>query len=70
MGNIKYRTAYFAETGAKVDSGGVDSVLGKDTIQKIIAPHQKRTIEINDGFLNSEAHTARFEIVSLEYIRQ
>jgi len=44
---------------AKVDAGGVDALLSKGLIQKVIEPYQKRTIEVNDGFLNSEAHTSR-----------
>ena len=69
VGNIKYRTAYFAETGAKVDAGGVDALLGKGLIQKVIPPHQKRTLEINDGFVNNEAHTGKFEVVAWEFIK-
>jgi hypothetical protein len=68
LGNIKYRTIYFSETNKVVDKGGVDSV-GDKTVQKVIKPGEKRTIEINDGFLHKEADTARFEIVSCEVIR-
>ena len=62
VGNIRYRTEYFAETGAKVDSS-------KNLIQKIIQPHQRRTIEVNDGFMHREAFTANFSIEGWEYIR-
>jgi hypothetical protein len=68
IGNIQYRTRYAAETGDKVGVGGVDALLGDYTIRKIIAPHTKRTIEINDGFVNHEAARADFEVVSCEFV--
>src|SRR5205807_7881373 len=68
IGNIRYRTRYSAETGDQVDKGGVDALLGDYTIRKVIPPHQKRTIEINDGFLHHEAARANFEIVSFEFV--
>ena len=69
VGNIRYRTAYYAETGAQVDKGGVDSILSKGLIQRVIGPRQKRTIEINDGFVNQEAVRGSFSVVSWEYIQ-
>jgi hypothetical protein len=68
IGNIRYRTRYTAETGDQVDRGGVDALLGDYTIRKVILPHQKRTIEINDGFVNREAARGNFEIVSWEFV--
>lgn len=68
IGNIQYRTRYSAETGDKVDAGGVDALLGDNTIRKVIPPHQKRTIEINDGFLHHEAAKANFQVVSWEFV--
>ena len=68
IGNIKYRTAYLAETGAVVGQGGADSLISKDTVQKVIMPGERRMIEINDGFISDEAHNAGFEVVSWEYL--
>jgi hypothetical protein len=68
IGNIHYRTRYTAETGDQVDRGGVDALLGDYTVRKVIPPHQKRTIEINDGFVHSEAARGSFEIVSWEFV--
>jgi hypothetical protein len=68
IGNIRYRTRYTAETGDQVDRGGVDALLGDYTIRRVIPPHQKRTLEINDGFLHHEAARASFEIVSFEFV--
>ena len=70
IGNIQYRTAYYAETHAVVDKGGIDAVLrSKNLIQKVIKPHSKRTIEIRDGFLHHEAVTASFEIIDWEHLK-
>src|SRR5205823_5784046 len=68
IGNIRYRTRYTAETGGQVDRGGVEALLGDYTIRKVIPPHQKRTLEINDGFVHHEAARAHFEIVSWEFV--
>jgi hypothetical protein len=68
IGNISYRTSYVSETGGQVDKGGVDSFLGGHVVSKVIPPNQKRTIEINDGFLNSQAYKANFEVVSCEFV--
>lgn len=69
IGNIKFSTSYDAETGSEVDKGGTDSLLGKDTIQKVIEPGKTRTIEVNDGFVHDEAARASFAVVSWEYVR-
>ena len=69
VGNIKFRTSYGAETGSEVDKGGTDSLLGKDTLQKVIKPGETRTIEVNDGFVHDEAVSASFSVVSWEYVR-
>jgi hypothetical protein len=69
VGNLTYRTHYFSETGNQVDQGGVDGLLG-DTkkIQRVIAPKATRTIEVNDGFVHTEAYRANFELVGWEYV--
>ena len=64
VGDIKYRTQYFSETGNLVGKGGVDDTLGDRTVQKVIQPGEERTIEINDGFTHREAEKATFELVS------
>lgn len=68
VGNIKHRIAYYSETGEKVDSGGVDSILGAGVIQKVIPPKGTRALEINDGFLHHEAHRANFEVVGWQFV--
>ena len=68
LGDIKFRTAYFSESRNKVTSGGVDALLGKDTIQKVVPPKSSRTFEVNDGFVSDEAVTADFQIVSWQEI--
>jgi hypothetical protein len=45
-----------------VDHGGAQSLLKKHLFQKVILPKSRRTIEINDGFVNSEVNTASFEL--------
>jgi hypothetical protein len=69
VGNIKYRTVYYSETGGELGRGGVDSVFSPGTIERVIPAKKSRTIEVNDGFINSQAHRARFEIVSWEFVR-
>ncbi|MBI4472288.1 MAG: hypothetical protein HY646_06440, partial [Acidobacteria bacterium] len=68
VGNIKYRTEYSSETGNVVSKGGVDSLLNPGIIQKVIPPGASRTIEVNDGFIHSEAHRASFEIVGWDFV--
>ena len=68
IGNISYETTYYSETGNVVDRGGVSSVVDKKVIQKVIAPKSKRTIEVNDGFTHSEAHTAIFLLTKCEFV--
>ena len=53
-----------SETGNVVSKGGVDAILGKDTIEKIVPPKSTRTFEVNDGIIGEEAATANFDIVS------
>ena len=62
VGNLGYKTTYFSETNNEVDSNS-------GLIQKVIAPRQKRTIEVNDGFISNEAHTANFVLTGWEYVR-
>lgn len=67
VGNIKYRTRYYSETGNLVDRGGVET-SSEALIQKVIPPREKRTIEINDGFLHKEAVDAEIEILGWDFI--
>jgi hypothetical protein len=69
LGDIKFRTAYYSETKNKVGQGGVDGLIGKDTIEKIVPPKSKRTFEVNDGFVSDEANTGSFELVSWRVIQ-
>jgi hypothetical protein len=62
VGNLGYKTTYFSETNNEVDSNS-------GLIQKVITPRQKRTIEVNDGFISNDAHTANFVITGWEYVR-
>lgn len=70
ISNIAYRTTYWAENEEVVDRGGVDARLSPEvyTIKRVIPPHSKRPLEINDGFVNHEAVRASFEIVSCEFV--
>jgi hypothetical protein len=68
LGNIKYRTKYFAETGKQIDQGGVDALLGEYTIQKVIEPNSTRTLEITDGFIKKDVARGTFELVFWEKI--
>jgi hypothetical protein len=63
IGDIKYETRYFSESGNQVDRGG-ELGLADHTIQKVIEPKKTRTLEVNDGFTHSEAHTANFTLKS------
>ena len=69
LGDIKYRTVYISESGNTVGKGGIDSLLGKDTIEKIVPAKKSRTFEVNDGFINDEADRADFQIVSWREIQ-
>lgn len=68
IGDIQYKTIYYSETGNVVDRGGVDSLLDKKMVQKVIPPGATRTIEINDGFTHSEAHRANFELIDWRFV--
>jgi hypothetical protein len=39
------------------------------TVQKVIEPRSKRTIEINDGFIQQDVVKGTFELVSWETIK-
>lgn len=67
VGNILYKTTYFSETGQEVDHGG--SLNGGDVIEKVIPAKGTRTLEVNDGFISRQAHRARFEVLSWEFVR-
>ena len=64
LGDIKFRTAYYSETNDKVRSGGVDGLIGKDTIEKVVPAKGQRQFEVNDGFVSDEANTGDFKILS------
>lgn len=68
IGDIKYSTVYYSETGNVVDQGGTNSFADR-TIQKVIPAGKTRTIEINDGFLHSEAARATFSVESCRKFR-
>jgi hypothetical protein len=68
IGNIQYRTVYYSETGVVVDKGGIDSLLDKKVIQKVVPPKSTRTIEVNDGFIHSESHRASFQLVDCQFV--
>jgi hypothetical protein len=61
VGNIVYKTEYKAETGLVVSRGS-------GVIAKVIGPNETRTIEVNDGFINSQSDTANFNIVSWQFV--
>jgi hypothetical protein len=67
IGNLKYRTLYYAETGKQINQGGTEAILDY-TIQKVFEPRSKRTIEINDGFIQKDVVKGTFELVSWETI--
>lgn len=69
VGNIRFRTAYSAETGTVVSKGGIDSPLAPGIIHRVIPASSTRTLEVNDGFIPNEAHKANFEVVSWEFVR-
>jgi hypothetical protein len=67
VGNIKYESHYYAETGKSADypfgAGGVKE------IEKMLKPGQTRTFDLNDGFIvKSDADRATFAVVSYEVI--
>lgn len=69
VGNIVYETNYYSETGNVVDKGGAAGVFGSGkTIQRVIPPGKSRTIEVNDGFLNSQAVSANFRVTAAEFV--
>jgi hypothetical protein len=68
LGNIKFRTEYFSETGKPVFKRGVNRVSAPGVIRKAVAPLSSRTIEINDGYINKDADTARFYVVGWEFV--
>jgi hypothetical protein len=62
VGDIAYQTVYSGETGALVDTGS-------GTVAKVVPPGSTRTLEINDGFLNKDAHRAGFKVVRWRYVQ-
>lgn len=53
--DIEYKTAYSAPSGTLVGSG-------EGKILEILGPNQRKTFEVNDGFIDSRASGARLTI--------
>ena len=53
--DIEYRTEYSAASGTVTSSN-------QGTILNVLKPGQTRSFEVNDGFINTQAHSASFEI--------
>lgn len=70
LGDIKFSTEYYSETGNIVSKGGTKGLLGKDTIEKVVPPKSTRTFEVNDGFVSDEADTASFVLESWRIIEK
>jgi uncharacterized membrane-anchored protein YhcB (DUF1043 family) len=68
VGNMKFRTEYFSETGRTISRGGLDRSLRQIVIQKVIAPLSSRTITINDGFVRNDASDASFVLVGWQFV--
>jgi len=65
IGNIKYQTHYYAETGKQSGSFG-----GQGEIDKILKPGQTRVFEVNDGFVQTfKADKMSFQITDYEVIK-
>jgi RNA polymerase subunit RPABC4/transcription elongation factor Spt4 len=61
VGDLAYETEYYSESGNRVGRKS-------DVIQKVIEPKSKRTIEVNDGFIHSEARSANFELKGWRFV--
>ena len=66
IGDVEYQTRYYSETGN--DLGGTGGIFTSGEVQKIIPPKQKRTVKINDGFINKEADSATFKVTGWRFI--
>jgi hypothetical protein len=66
--NLKFKTAYYSETGRVVSRGGEDSVILPGIIEEVIPPLSIRTFLINDGYLSSESSRASFTPTGWEYV--
>lgn len=66
IGDINYQTRYYSETGN--DLGGTGGFFSSGEVQKIIPPRQKRTIQINDGFIHKEAASANFTVTDWRFV--
>ena len=64
--DLRYDTVYRAENGEVVTKGGTHEFFGVKDVKKVIAPGQTRTIEIDYGFIQSEAASMSFQIVGYE----
>jgi hypothetical protein len=64
--NISYDTTYTAENGDVVTRGGTHEFFGVKNVKKVIQPGQTRTIEIDDGFIETEAVHMLFRVARYE----
>jgi hypothetical protein len=64
LGNFKYETTYYSETGIASKSWG-----GARELEKLIKPGQTRTFEINDGYIDKEkAEKMSFKITGYDVL--
>jgi hypothetical protein len=68
VGNLHYKTTYFAETGKVVGIGGESNTDRDSTLYRRIEPNNTRELEIDDGFINAQAVTADFKLTDCEII--
>jgi hypothetical protein len=64
--NISYDSTYTAENGDVVTQGGTHQFFGVKNIKKVVHPGETRTLEINDGFIDSEAYKLNFRVADYE----
>jgi hypothetical protein len=64
--NISYDSTYTAENGDVVTQGGAHQFFGVKNIKKVVQPGETRVLEINDGFIGSEAYKLNFKISDYE----
>jgi hypothetical protein len=68
--DIQYDTVYTAETGETVTKGGAHQLFGVKDVKKVVLPGQTRTLEINDGFIDTEAVRVTFQITGYKLLDQ
>jgi hypothetical protein len=64
--NISYDSTYTAENRDVVTQGGTHQFFGIKNIKKVVHPGETRTLEIDDGFIDSEAYKLNFKIAGYE----